>query len=106
MLVKPTTSGPGKLVRFKRRQVRRNPRRPLEAVQQDFNRWDQAAAVLGINWSEFARRALNEKTEAVERGSFASGVVGLGSRLSEKGTRKKRPAERTKTTATRAGRKG
>ena len=95
MLVKPKTTGPGKVVRFKRRQVRRNPRRPLEAVQQDFNRWDHAAAWLGLNWSEFARRALKEKVASLDVPT-----------LSEKGGVKNGSSSSAKATGTRAGRKG
>ena len=98
MLVKPKTTGPGKVVQFKRRQVRRNPRRPLEAVEQDFKRWDAAAAVEGLNWSEFARRALADR---------AAGVLGFGRRpLSEKGGSKNGSSSSAKATGTRAGRKG
>jgi hypothetical protein len=45
--------------RVKRRQKRR-PRRLVESVAQDFARWDVAAEALGLNFAEFARRALNE----------------------------------------------
>jgi len=64
MALKP--AGPGEqLVKF-RRARRRNKRRPLEAVQQDWDRWDAAAAVLGLNFSEFARRALNQASQQTE----------------------------------------
>ncbi len=102
MLTKPKTSGPGKVVRFKRRQQKRNPRRPLEAVQQDWDRWDFACEVLGLNWSEFARRAQNAfmAQHADELGAA------LPSRVSEKGGGKNDAVKRTKVAGTRAARKG
>lgn len=45
--------------KIKRRQ-KRKPRRLVESVAQDFERWDKAAAALGLNFAEFARRALNQ----------------------------------------------
>lgn len=42
-----------------RRRQKRKPRRLLEAVPLDWGRWDAAADTLGLNWSEFARRAQN-----------------------------------------------
>ena len=104
MLVKPKTTGPGKVVRFKRRQVRRNPRRPLEAVQQDFNRWDTAAALLGLNWSEFARRAMNQAAWLTEKpGQRVALAV---PELSEKPGPDEHRRTRAKATGTRAVRKG
>ncbi len=35
----------------------------LEAVDVDWQRWDAAAAGLGLNFSEFARRSLNAAAE-------------------------------------------
>lgn len=64
MALKPKAPGE-QLVKF-RRARRRNKRRPLEAVQQDWDRWDAAAAVLGLNFSEFARRALNQASQQTE----------------------------------------
>jgi hypothetical protein len=52
--------------RVKRRQKRR-PRRLVESVPQDFARWDAAAGMLGLNFMEFARRALNQFAADVER---------------------------------------
>ena len=106
MLVKPTTTGPGKVVRFKRRQVRRNPRRPLEAVQQDFERWDALAGATGINWSELTRRALNNMYETFYANSAKFREAERERRLSEKPARKNSAPARPKLTATRAGRKG
>ena len=59
MLTQPATAGKGKKVTFRRKKQKRNPRRLLESVESDWARWDAAAASLGLNWSEFARRALN-----------------------------------------------
>lgn len=53
------TEGKGKKVTFRRKKQQRNPRRLLESVKQDWARWDAAAKREGLNWSEFARRALN-----------------------------------------------
>ena len=100
MLTKPKTSGTGKVVKFKRRQQKRNPRRPLEAVAQDFERWDAAAAAAGLNWSEFTRRALNEASRDVRTFGLHSAT------LSEKGGAKNDGPKRTKVTGTRAARKG
>lgn len=36
---------------------KRNPRKLLESAEQDWQRWDAAAAALGLTWSDFARRA-------------------------------------------------
>jgi len=59
MLTKPKTTGRGTVVTFKRRKQKRNKRRLLEAVAGDWERWDAAAKVAGLNWSEFTRRALD-----------------------------------------------
>src|SRR4051812_2101923 len=40
----------------------RKPRRLLEAPAPDWKRWDAAAKREGISWSEFARRALLQRT--------------------------------------------
>lgn len=65
MLVKPTLTGPGKKVTFKRRKQKRNKTRVLESVDQDWARWDEAAKAEGVNWSEFTRRALHVRTREV-----------------------------------------
>jgi len=46
------------VAKIKRKQKRRK-RRPLEAVDADWERWDAAADRLGLNFAELARRALN-----------------------------------------------
>lgn len=48
----------GPLVKFKKRR-KRNKRRPIEAVNQDWERWDAYAKREGLNFSELARRSLN-----------------------------------------------
>lgn len=39
---------------------KRHPRKLLESPEQDWQRWEKAAAVLGLNWSDFARRAQDQ----------------------------------------------
>jgi hypothetical protein len=63
VLAKPQTKGPGRTVQFEKRKQKRNPRRLLESVQGDWDRWDEAAALEGVNWSEFCRRALEARTQ-------------------------------------------
>jgi hypothetical protein len=63
VLTKPLRKGPAKTVQFKTRKQKRNPRRLLESVQGDWERWDAAAALEGVNWSEFCRRALEARTQ-------------------------------------------
>jgi len=41
------------------RKQKRRPRRLVEAAEQDWQRWDAACEALGLNFSEFARRALD-----------------------------------------------
>lgn len=105
MLTKPKTSGPGRVIRFKRRQQIRRPRRPLEAVVQDWERWDHAAQRVGLNWSEFCRRALNSAADAAGVPT-AEAMAGIAHALSEKGGSKKGAVARPKPTAKSAGRKG
>ena len=66
MLTKPKTTGPGRVVKFRVRKQRRNKRRLLESVDQDWARWDAAAKAAGLNFSEFARRALNLMSQQME----------------------------------------
>lgn len=107
MSLRPHKQGPGTVIRFKRVQVR-NPRRPLEATPEKWELWDRAASKLGLNWSEFTRRALNLHSEA----ALAGYILGIGENdfkkiaVSEKGGVKKRPSVRAKPTLKRAGRKG
>jgi hypothetical protein len=56
--------------RIKRRQKRR-PRRLVESVPEDFARWDEAAGEMGLNFTEFARRAMNRLAETVLFGTLA-----------------------------------
>lgn len=117
MLTRPKTTGPGKVVRFRRRKQKRNPRRLLEAVPGDWERWDIAAKAAGLNWSEFTRRALNAYALAHASQSFATeGVRRLGElhpeavdqlrALSEKGASKKARSNGAKVASTRSRRKG
>ncbi len=91
-------------MKFRRRQIRRNPRRPLEAVPQDFERWDMAANRVGLNWSEFARRALNTAADAA--GVPTTGALAALGALSEKGAFEKLERTRAKPAAKPSGRKG
>lgn len=52
--------------KIKRKQKRRK-RRLVEAADQDWQRWDGAAAALGLNFAEFARRSLNQAAGSVLR---------------------------------------
>jgi hypothetical protein len=52
--------------RIQRKQKRRK-RRLVEAAEQDWLRWDAACEALGLNFAEFARRALNNSADAVLR---------------------------------------
>lgn len=108
MLTKPKTSGAGTVVKFRRRQQKRNPRRPLEAVQADWDRWDAGAKLLGLNWSEFTRRALNAHANAALSG-YELGISPNDFKplpVSEKGSSKNGAAARPKPAAKRAARKG
>jgi len=66
MLTKAKTTGRTlERVRIVKRKQKRQKRRVLEAVPGDWDRWDQACAVEGLNWSEFTRRALEERSARV-----------------------------------------
>lgn len=66
MLTKAKTTGRTlERVRIVKRKQKRQKRRVLEAVPADWARWDQACEVEGLNWSEFTRRALEERTARV-----------------------------------------
>lgn len=54
------------VARIKRKQKRRK-RRLVEAPDQDWARWDRAAELSGLNFAEFARRALNAAAGSVLR---------------------------------------
>ena len=66
MLAPPKTTGRGEIVRFKRRKQKRLPRRLLESVEKDWERWDRCAKLEGLNWSEFTRRALEQRCSSIE----------------------------------------
>lgn len=53
-------------MRFKRRKQKRLPRRLLESVPNDWERWDKCAKLEGLNWSEFTRRALEQRCASIE----------------------------------------
>jgi hypothetical protein len=109
MLAPPKTTGPGKTVRFKRRKQKRLPRRLLEAVPADWERWDAAARAAGLNWSEFTRRALNAAvgTEVQQATRLERKTMDLASRfLSQKPTAKNGAAAAKKTRPAKAARKG
>ena len=62
MLTKPITEGtPGKLVRFRKRKQKRNPAKLIEATANDWARWQRGADTEGVNFSEFTRRALEQR---------------------------------------------
>lgn len=118
MLTRPKTTGAGKVVRFRRRKQKRNPRRLLEAVPADWSRWDATAKQLGLNWSELTRRALNAYSLAHSAQAFAeTGVRRLGNLhpeaeaeraaiVSEKGAPKTARANGAKSRASSGARKG
>jgi len=58
MLTRKKTGPTLSTARIKRKQKRKK-RRLVEAVDQDWARWDAAAESEGLNFAEFARRALN-----------------------------------------------
>lgn len=92
-------------MRFKRRKQERNPRRPLEAVAQDFERWDAAAERVGLNWSEFTRRALNAASD--QAGVPTTGeLAAVSHALSEKPASKKRAPVPAKVAGRGGARKG
>jgi hypothetical protein len=39
---------------------KRHPRKLLESQEDDWKRWQKAADALGLNWSDFARRAQDQ----------------------------------------------
>ncbi len=94
MSLRKHKQGAGTVIAFKRVQ-KRNFRRPLEAKPHEWQHWDSAAAVAGLNWSEFTRRALNAAVANL-----------LGYEVSEKPGSKNGAAVRAKLPAKRAGRKG
>lgn len=111
-------------MRFKRRKQKRLPRRLLESVPNDWERWDKCAKLEGLNWSEFTRRALEQRCasiEDLERASRTEPAVRLRlpglpytvesiakarAALSEKPTQKNGAAARQKKRAAGAAQKG
>jgi hypothetical protein len=66
-LTKRQTTGPVQIIPFKRRKQKRNKQRLLESVASDWQRWEKSAKFLGLNWSEFARRAMNTLADKCEQ---------------------------------------
>jgi hypothetical protein len=60
MQTRPQRTGPTLSVGKIRRKQKRKKRRLVEAPDQDWTRWDAAAEAAGLNFAEFARRALNQ----------------------------------------------
>jgi len=109
MQASPKRTGPAEVVRFKRRKQKRLPRRLLEAVPADWERWDAAARAAGLNWSEFTRRALNAAVgvEVQQATRLERKTMQLASAfVSEKPPSKKAPAPRKKAAARVARGKG
>jgi hypothetical protein len=108
-LSKHKRTGPGEVIRFKRRKQKRNPRRLLEAVKGDWERWDHFAKLEGLNWSEFTRRALEQRCSSIsDLVDQADKLPVLRSRLpglSEKVATKNGSSLNGKTKASGAGRK-
>lgn len=65
MIARAKTDGPGKRIKFVRRKQKRLPRKVLESPQQDWDRWEHAAELEGINFTAFARRALEQRSSSV-----------------------------------------
>jgi hypothetical protein len=119
-----TTGASGDVVVFKRRTQKRLPRRLLESVPQDWDRWDKYAKLEGLNWSEFTRRALEQRCSSIEELERAAriepalrqrlpglpytveGVAKARAALSQKPAKKNGVAARTKKRAAGAAQKG
>jgi hypothetical protein len=63
------------VARIKRKQKRKK-RRLVEAVDQDWERWDAAATYYGLNWAEFARRSMNRSADAADLAIRIKGLTG------------------------------
>jgi hypothetical protein len=63
MLSRKKTDGPTLSTGKIKRKQKRKKRRLVEAADQDWERWDRAAENAGLNFSEFARRALTAAAE-------------------------------------------
>ncbi len=71
MQTRPLRTGPTLSTGKIRRKQKRKKRRLVEANDQDWARWDSAAAAMGLNFAEFARRALSWLTAETLRGAGA-----------------------------------
>jgi hypothetical protein len=94
--------GNGTPVTFRRVQ-KRNKRRLLEAPPHKWKEWDAAARALELNWSEFARRALNTASGDFDFLTLQRRIVEART-LSEKPAAKNGAVKRVK--AARPGRAG
>lgn len=75
MLNKRQTTGRVLSVSKIRRRQKRKPRKLLEATPQDWAKWERFAKLEGLNWSEFARRALEQRCSSVaELAEFADAL--------------------------------
>lgn len=110
MIARAERAGRGELVTGFRRKQKRKPRRLVEAAPQDWARWDRWAKLEGLNWSEFTRRALEQRGASVEDLlREVERVPSLRARLpglSEKPTPKKGVAKRGKSSRPGAREKG
>ena len=59
-----------------KRKQKRKPRRLVESTPEDWERWDAEAARQGLNFAEFARRALNNYVFllGLQRAGLAKGI--------------------------------
>lgn len=86
-MLTPKKSGPTlSTARIKRKQKRKK-RRLVEAVDRDWQAWDHAAQLLGLNFAEFARRALNRAATDVMMQQvlgFSRGDAALAAAVADK----------------------
>lgn len=90
------------------RVQKRNPRRLLEAPKSDWQRWDAAARMEGLNWSDFTRRALLARVAYVDELATSDPIAARAMLpgLSEKPAPKNGSAKRAKPRAAGAREKG
>lgn len=113
-----------KLMLAAKRKQKRLPRRLLESPPHHWKRWDRYAKLEGLNWSEFTRRALEQRCtslddlaqQAVDEPALRLRLPGLPftvgnidearAKLSQKPAKKNGATARGKTRAAGAARKG
>ncbi len=109
-MVRAQRKGRGELVKGFRRKQKRKPRRLLEAPPRDWERWDRYAQLEQINWSEFTRRALEQRcsslTDLESMASTTPEIVNRLPGLSQKPPPKNGSAAAKKKRAAPAARKG